>query len=339
MASRASPSPPAPDDRLPWEDLLTIRRCFVYNVPSREGHLSYYCEAWGLDTPIFTGELHLLAKQQYLHLRLSLDGQTFADSIWLDCATVGHPVPLESFIEGARDSSRYFVIRVGDAGLKPKRVVPIGVGFRERSQAFDLMAAIRDRINLVQRQGGAEDDMAKLGIDDAKEIEAAEAKSDAATPLRQRSVGPALAAHSAETLFCLLCRLAAHSQDLSLKAGVRIKVAVKPRKKQSGAAEGAGEDEGDDTEAAEAAGSGSRRTEPSIALVQKAGGLLLAPPPDLESSVAELEAKEKERGKKKKSGRKSAQQQQADESLAPAPSAAAPPAADDDDFGDFTSAS
>jgi hypothetical protein len=178
MTSRASPPASAPDDRLPWEDLLTIRRCFVYNVPTREGHLSYYCEAWGLDTPIFTGELHLLAKQQYLHLRLSLDGQTFADSIWLDCATVGKPVPLESFIEGARDSSRYFVIRVGDAGVKPKRVVPIGVGFRERSQAFDLMAAIRDRINLVQRQGGAEDDMAKLSMDDAKEIEAAEAKYD-----------------------------------------------------------------------------------------------------------------------------------------------------------------
>lgn len=178
MSKRASPLPALPDDRLPWEDLLTIRRSFAYNVPSRDGHLSYYCEAWGLDAPIFTGELHVLAKQNFLHLRLVLDGSTFADSIWLDCSAVGKPVPLESFIEGARDSSRYFVIRVGDAGLKPKRVVPIGVGFRERSQAFDLMAAIRDRINLVQRQGGAEDDMASLAIDDAKEVAAAEAKSD-----------------------------------------------------------------------------------------------------------------------------------------------------------------
>ena len=277
---------------------------------------------------IFTGELHCLAKDRWLHLRLTSEGTTFADTVWLDCATANNPVPLEAFIEGTKDSSRYFVIRVGDPGPKPRRAVPLGIGFRERSSAFDLNAAIRDRIHLVQR-GGGDADEGRAGVDDAKEIEEAEAK------------------------------LAAAAQDLSLKEGQRIRVQIKG-KKAKGEPNPLGLPEGDDDGEGE---EGDERRPPlpkapSIALVQKGGSLLLAPPPSLESSVAALEEREKESGatkarkKGKKSSRKAVQEQPEDDDAlfddfqaapstrppAPPPPASTAAAADDDDFGDFNSA-
>ena len=286
------------DDGIPWETVLKVRPCFAYQVPTVEGHLSTFCEAWGLEKPIFTGELRGLAKDRWLHLRLiSADGSTFADSIWLDCSTADNPVPLSSWLDSAKDSSRYFIIRVGDPGPKPRRTVPIGIGFKERASAFDLNAAIRDRINLTQRTGAHAEEG---GGDDAKEVEEAEAK------------------------------LAAAAQDLSLKHGQRIRVQMKGSKKGGGGDNPLGlPDEEDDEEEAEARRSRAAQVKAaSIGLVQKGGSLMLRPPPSLESSVAELEQREKGDMKKKKKGKKEA-----------APPPPPPPAAaDDDEFGDFESA-
>ena len=255
----------------------------------------------GLESPIFTGELRGLAKDRWLHLRLvATDGSIFADSIWLDCATANNPIPLSAWIDGARDSSRYFIMRVGDPGPKPRRTVPIGIGFKERSSAFDLNAAIRDRINQTQRTGAYSDEG---GIDDAKEVEAAEAK------------------------------LAAAASDLSLKDGQRIRVQFKAKKKGGGGDDPLGLPEDEEEEGEEREGQGGGRAvvhakAPSIGLVQKGGSLLLAPPPSLESSVAELEGREKEEKKKKRKSKKDAE-----------PPPPPPPVPDDDDeFGEFESA-
>ena len=295
------------DDSTPWETLLKIRRCFAYQVPVTDGHISVQCESWGLEKPIFTGELHVLGKQQWLYIKLLAEGDTFADTVWLDCSTVGKPTPLEAFIDTARDSSRYFVIRVGDTpGPKPRRVVPMGIGFRERNQAFDLNAAIRDRIAQVQRGETPEQALKRAAMDDAKETAEAEA------------------------------RLAASMTDLSLKAGQRIKVNFKTS--ADDAADGDEEDDdgfGSFTSASSTIAP-KKSAAPSIAMVaSKGGGLMLAPPPDLEASLAELkrreggeddeedeedEAARKEKKKAKKKSKKKVEEEEAD------------------DFGDFTGA-
>ena len=268
------------DDGVPWKTVMKIRPCFAYKVPSSDGHLSLYCEAWGLDSPLFTGDLHCLVKDQWFHLRLlAHDGAIFADSVWLDCSTANNPTPLEAFIDSAKDSSRYFVIKVGDPGPKPKRSVPIGIGFRERTHAFDLNAALRDHIHLTQRTGAH----AEESGDDAKETEAAEAK------------------------------LAAAAQDLSLKEGQRIRVKLNPKKKQGNPLGLADEGEEEEEEEEGKAGKKGREKVGGIALVGKAGSLMLAPPPSLESSVQELEEREKE---KKKAGKKKGKKE---EPPAPAP--------------------
>lgn len=308
------------DDGIPWETLLKVRRCFAYQVPVTDGHISVQCESWGLEKPIFTGELHILAKHHWLHIRLIADGATFADTVWLDCSTVNKPTPLEAFIDNARDSSRYFVIRVGDPpGPKPRRVVPIGVGFRERNHAFDLMASIRDRIAQVQRGETADDALKRMSLDDAKETAEAEA------------------------------RLAASTTDLSLKAGQRIKVNFKPANSDDNADDNNtdGDGFGSFTSAGNTTPATKKAVVPSIAIVaSKGGGLMLAPPPDLESSLAELERDErekdeesggvKEKKKKKKSKKKGGDEEDGGEAASSTDVSQAS-AAVDDDFGDFTS--
>ena len=298
------------DDGIPWETLLKVRRCFAYQVPVTDGHISVQCESWGLEKPIFTGEMHVIAKNHWLHIRLVADGATFADTVWLDCSTVNKPTPLEAFIDSARDSSRYFIIRVGDPpGPKPRRVVPIGIGFRERNHAFDLMAAIRDRIAQVQRGEGPDDALKRLSLDDAKETEEAEA------------------------------RLAAATTDLSLKAGQRIKVNLKAALNDDHAADNDDDDGFGSFTSASNTPAPKKTAAPSIAIVAgKGGGLMLAPPPDLESSLAELERDERDKeeeeggegGKKEKKKKKKAKKK---DGAASSASAAA-----EDDFGDFTSA-
>ena len=229
------------------------------------------------DTPLFTGELQCLAKGQYLHLRLiGADDAIFADSVWLDCSTANNPIPLEAFIQGAHDSSRYFIIKVGDPGPKPKRSVALGIGFRERNSAFDLNAAISDRIHLCQKTGAHADE--GWGGDDAKETEAAEAK------------------------------LAAAAQDLSLKDGQRIRVNLKPNKRGTGNPLGLPDDEDEEEEEGGGKAAKGGVKAPAIALVQKGGSLLLAPPPSSESSVQEFEEREKV---DKKKGKKSAKKEPA----------------------------
>ena len=310
-AARAAAVAALQDDGIPWETLLKVRRCFAYQVPVTDGHVSVQCESWGLESPIFTGELHVLAKNQWLHIRLILDGNTFADTVWLDCSTVNKPAPLEAFIDNARDSSRYFVIRVGDTpGPKPRRVVPMGLGFRERNHAFDLMAAIRDRIAQVQRGESPEESLKRMALDDAKETAEAEA------------------------------RLAASTTDFSLKAGQRIKVNMK--KVLDDPDHNNDDDEDDDgfgsfTSASSTPQHKKPTAAPSIAIVaSKGGGLMLAPPPDLESSLAELQRDEEGGGKKDKKKKKSSKSKKSEEEAAASSKDAV--ADDDDDFGSFTSA-
>ena len=325
-ASKASAAAAAQDDGIPWETLLKVRRCFAYQVPVTDGHISVQCESWGLEKPIFTGELHVLAKNHWLHIRLIADGATFADTVWLDCSTVNKPTPLEAFIDNARDSSRYFVIRVGDTpGPKPRRVVPIGIGFRERNHAFDLTASIRDRVAQVQRGETPDDALKRLALDDAKETAEAEA------------------------------RLAASTTDLSLKAGQRIKVNFKAANANddNAAADNGNGDDDDGFGSFTSASSTSTAKKPTVStipiLAAKGGGLMLAPPPDLESSLAELERGERGRDddssggtrkekKKKKKSKKKAGEDEDGESAASSTDASQTGVAGDDDFGDFTSA-
>lgn len=213
-------------------------RYVLYVVGSTVG---YYCEKWGLDAPIFTGELHIVQKEEYVMLRLLQNNTLFAESAVLNCKTVNKPTPLTAFIEPVRDSSRYFVIRIRDPSSG--RSLNFGIGFRERLSAFDLNASINDAITRAQRH---EEDpaLAAQSLADRRENERFEEE-------------------------LALKRLEEKHVDLSLKAGERIKVSIK--KKQ----------EGEETDDSSSSGSKKKtKTKLSMAGgIKLLDGFKLAPPP------------------------------------------------------------
>ena len=60
---------------------------------------------------------------------------------------------LEYFVQGVKDSSRYFVIRCEDEGTGKHAY--IGVGLRDRDVAFNLRATLQDQLRSVARQRSA----------------------------------------------------------------------------------------------------------------------------------------------------------------------------------------
>jgi len=129
---------------------LIIRECFVYNVPKRVGAAKIFAEQWGLDKPLWTGECRVKSTDQQLFLDLvTKDGALFCRSAPIPLDTIDIQKPLTAFIEPAADSSRYFVVRFKD--MKSRQEVMLGIGFRERNNAFDLMATVREKIKKTQQ--------------------------------------------------------------------------------------------------------------------------------------------------------------------------------------------
>jgi len=129
--------------------LLVIRECFVYKIPTR-GPLGFKAADWDLPNPLWTGRLAVKSKgpQAYVKLEDSNSGEVFAVC----------PVT-EASIEPVNDSSRYYVLKIEDG---QKRHAFIGLGFSERSEAFDFSAALQDHARFVKQEKEAENNVAKL---------------------------------------------------------------------------------------------------------------------------------------------------------------------------------
>jgi hypothetical protein len=288
-----SVSPTQKEEEEAWTTLLRIRECFVYGVPARVGLNAYQAESWGLDKPIFTGELHVVGRAHTLQLRLQepgsmsgsgLGGALFACSVDLDMLQAGVSIPLEAFLEPVRDSSRYFVIRVRSP--QTGQVASLGIGFRERSSAFDLNAALQDRARSVQRHAQLEEglaaEMALLGGGSETAQGSAAGSSGAAAAL-SREEADRLEIAAAEQ------RLARGRVDLALKEGQRIHVPLKD--KHLPAAPGGpgrgGEGAGRRAVAAAAAKANKLASMP-VSFIGEEGstGFRLAPPPEAAAAAA-----------------------------------------------------
>ncbi|KAL1921062.1 uncharacterized protein VTP21DRAFT_11697 [Calcarisporiella thermophila] len=121
--------------------LLVIRECYVYKIPSRMSSRGYRAAEWGdMESPLWKGRLRIVTSAQNAYIRLedSTTGELFAVCPYDD----------EGAVEAVLDSSRYFVLRVVNEGRKAF----IGMGFRERTEAFDFNVALQDHVKHVKAE-------------------------------------------------------------------------------------------------------------------------------------------------------------------------------------------
>ncbi|KAJ6618862.1 adaptin ear-binding coat-associated protein 1 NECAP-1 [Mycena sp. CBHHK59/15] len=121
------------DDEI--ESILYIgREVSVYKIPPLKANEGHRAAEWGdLSAPLWKGRLRIIEKSAGATL-LFEDGSTgelFAKADY----DVARPC-----VEAVLDSSRYFVVRVEDAGKKAY----IGMGFQERTDSFDFNVALQD---------------------------------------------------------------------------------------------------------------------------------------------------------------------------------------------------
>lgn len=136
--------------------LLTIREVFVYRVPPLAAASGHRAEQWGLEKPVFTGLMKISRLDDRCLVRLyqpPKEGELGAQAVLFAVCpiTLGNGRFLPHYCEHVMDSSRYFVLRCEDE-KDASRVAYVGVGFRERSIAFDFKAALDDFVRSVDRQ-------------------------------------------------------------------------------------------------------------------------------------------------------------------------------------------
>ncbi|KAG5637767.1 hypothetical protein H0H81_003334 [Sphagnurus paluster] len=111
------------------ESILYIaREVSVYKIPPLKANEGHRANEWGdLAQPLWKGRLRILeqSKVAALHFEDGQTGELFARAEY---------DPSRPSVEAVLDSSRYFVVRVEDAGKKAY----IGMGFAERSDSFDF---------------------------------------------------------------------------------------------------------------------------------------------------------------------------------------------------------
>ncbi|KAL3160831.1 hypothetical protein ABBQ38_009236 [Trebouxia sp. C0009 RCD-2024] len=172
--------------------LFVCRQVNLYRVPPKATAGGHKSGEWKVADKIFTGRLKLTAKGEAAEVRLE-DSDT--GDLFAMC-----PVPhgqRDIAVEPASDSSRNFVLRVVDP--VSKRHAFLGLGFSERHEAFDFNVALSDHEKHMQR---------------AKEVSSA-----ASSAASGSSMAPAIAQSDAAALY--------KKQDLSLKEGQTIKIAMK----------------------------------------------------------------------------------------------------------------
>ncbi|KAI0132366.1 hypothetical protein BJ170DRAFT_245698 [Xylariales sp. AK1849] len=152
---------PATGQPLPADSIQRVlfitNKVHVYNIPPMtpgKGHVAASWTADGNKRQIFTARLRVIENaipspdgsekmKTDIILEDSSNGQLFAAA----------PYVAEAVVESVSDSSRFFALRVQDeAGRKAS----LGIGFEERSEAFDFSVALQEaRKSLGWEHGGS----------------------------------------------------------------------------------------------------------------------------------------------------------------------------------------
>lgn len=131
--------------------LFQISECYVYLIPPRKSAASYRADEWDVNKWDWAGSLKVVSKGEECIIRLEdkATGELYARAFLRN----GEPHPVEPVI----DSSRYFVLRVEENIDGRVRHAFIGIGFRERPEAYDFQAALYDHMKYLNKKKTAEE--------------------------------------------------------------------------------------------------------------------------------------------------------------------------------------
>jgi len=116
--------------------LLVIRECFVYRIPPLGSSKGYKAAEWDVSSFLWSGRLRIISvggKKCFIKLEDASTGELFAQCEYKED---------NNSVEPVIDSSRYFVLRIEDQASGKHAY--IGMGFQERSEAFDFNVALQD---------------------------------------------------------------------------------------------------------------------------------------------------------------------------------------------------
>lgn len=131
--------------------LFQVPECYVYLIPPRKSAASYRADEWDVNKWAWDGILKVISKGEDCIIRLEEKntGELYARAFLRN----GEPHPVEPVI----DSSRYFVLRVEENIDGRLRHAFIGIGFRERTEAYDFQAALHDHMKYLNKKKTAEE--------------------------------------------------------------------------------------------------------------------------------------------------------------------------------------
>ncbi|XP_057956321.1 uncharacterized protein LOC131149680 isoform X2 [Malania oleifera] len=113
--------------------------------------ISFRADEWNVNKWAWEGTLKVISKGEECIIRLEdkTTGELYARAFLRN----GEPHPVETVI----DSSRYFVLRIEENIDGRLRHAFIGIGFRERSEAYDFQAALHDHMKYLNKKKTAEE--------------------------------------------------------------------------------------------------------------------------------------------------------------------------------------
>nr|AVY91733.1 adaptin ear-binding [Saccharum hybrid cultivar SP80-3280] len=131
--------------------LFQVAECYVYLIPPRMTAASYRADEWNVNKWAWEGALKVVSKGEECIIKLEdkNTGELYARAFLRE----GEPHPVEPVI----DSSRYFVLRVEENIDGRQRHAFIGLGFRERPEAYDFQAALHDHMKYLNKKKAAEE--------------------------------------------------------------------------------------------------------------------------------------------------------------------------------------
>ncbi|XP_041989393.1 uncharacterized protein At1g03900-like isoform X1 [Salvia splendens] len=131
--------------------LFQVSECYVYVIPPRKSVASYRADEWDVNKWTWEGNLKVISKGEECIIRL--DDKTTGELYARAFLREGELHPVEAVI----DSSRYFVLRIEENIDGRLRHAFIGIGFRERSEAYDFQAALHDHMKYLNKKKTAEE--------------------------------------------------------------------------------------------------------------------------------------------------------------------------------------